>query len=73
MYYRYEEGDIQLQNQLQHEISPSSINSDITPSIPSPLFVPPPSSITMVTRQENNEVSSSLQVMTYHLLSKYCL
>ena len=68
MYYRYEGGDSQLQDQLQHEISPSSINSDITPSTPSPSFVPPPSSITMVTRQENNEVSSSLQVMTYHLL-----
>ena len=28
MYYRYEGGDSQLQDQLQHEISPSSINSD---------------------------------------------
>ena len=73
MYYRYEGGDIQLQDQLQHEISPSSINSDITPSTVSPSFVPPPSSITMVTRQENNEVSSSIQVMVYHLLSKYCI
>ena len=61
MYYRYEGGDSQLQDQLQHEISPSSINSDITPSTPSPSFVPPPSSITMVTRQENNHVTSALQ------------
>ena len=36
MYYRYEGGDSQLQDQLQHEISPSNINSDITPS---PSFV----------------------------------
>ena len=50
MYYR---GDSQLQDQLQHEISPSSINNDIIPSTPFP------SSITMVTRQENNEVTST--------------
>ena len=55
MYYRYEGGDSQLQDQLQHEISPSNINSDITLS---PSFVSPPSSITMVTTQENNEVTS---------------
>ena len=61
MYYRYEGGDSQLQDQLQHEISPSSINSDITPSTPSPSFVPPPSSITMVTRQENYGVTSAPQ------------
>ena len=30
MYYRYEGGDSQLQDQLQHEISPSSTKSDIT-------------------------------------------
>ena len=59
MYYRYEGGDSQLQDQLQHEISSSSINSDITTCTPSPSFVPPPSSITMVTRQENNDLSSS--------------
>ena len=48
MYYRYEGSDSQLQDQLQHEISQFNINSDITPSIPFPSFVPPPSSITMV-------------------------
>ena len=46
MYYRYEEDDSQLQDQLQHEISPSNINSDIIPSTPSPSFVQSPSSIT---------------------------
>ena len=56
MYYRYEGCDSQLQDQLQHEISPSSINSDVTPS---PSFVPPPSSITMVTTQEDNEITSA--------------
>ena len=52
MYYRYEGGDSQLQYQLQHEISPSNINSEITSSTPSPSFVPPTSSINMVTRRE---------------------
>ena len=63
MYYRYED-DSQLQDQLQHEISPSNMNSDIIPSIPSPLFVPSPSSVTMVTREVNNEVLPFLKVMT---------
>ena len=61
MYYRYEGGDSQLQDHLQHEISPSNINSVIIPFSPSPSFVPPPSSIAMVTRQENNEVTFALQ------------
>ena len=56
MYYRYEGGDSQLQDQLQHEISPSSINSDITPSTPSPSFVR--SDISLITNLNTSHVSS---------------